>query len=49
MFGCIAELMVELRPRLLGGKVSGENWAISWLCQVSSIAFEQTLITCLLT
>jgi len=29
------------------GKRSGDNWAISWLCQVSSTDFERTLITCL--
>ena len=29
------------------GKGSGDYWVISWLCQVSSIDFDWTLITCL--
>ena len=27
------------------GEVSGDNCATSWLCQVGSVGFEQTLIT----
>ena len=29
------------------GKGSGDYWVISWLCRVSSIDFDQALITCL--
>jgi len=34
-------------PALSQGKGSGDYWLISWLCRLSSIDFEQTLITCL--
>ena len=34
-------------PALSRGKGSGDYRAISWLCRLSSIDFEQTLITCL--
>ena len=34
-------------PVLSWRKGSGDYWAISWLCRLSSIDFEGTLITCL--
>ena len=34
-------------PALSRGKGSGDYWAISWLCRLSSIDFERTLSTCL--
>jgi len=35
------------RPAFSQGKGFGNYWAISWLCWLSSIDFESTLITCL--
>ena len=35
------------RPHSLTRKVSGDYWVTSWLCWLSSIDFEQTLIACL--
>jgi len=35
------------RPNLSQGKGSGDYWAISWMCSVSSIDFERSLIASL--